>query len=1097
MRIKIILAILFSIAVAACGGGGSTSSSNNNGGTISGKVTLSGTVASGAPWGGSVVSIRDKSGTKVSATTLADGTYSAEITNMTAPILIQVPNPAGGSLYSVATSATSGTVNVHPFTDMIVRNWYKVQGSNVDTAFAASGAMPTPPTATDIATIEAVVSQVLATYMRGANVNPASFNLITTPFNANHAGFDLVLDNLKVTQPATPGGNVTIGLAGGGSTGTILTVADTTSLATITPPPAPVSDTVAPSVPGVITSARISNTQVVLSWIAATDNIQVAGYKIFRNATQVGITDQPFYIDGAAPATNACYTVSAYDAAGNSSAENTQVCASAIAVAADTTAPTAPGTLTATVISSSQIDLAWTASTDNIALAGYRVMAGGAAIASLPATATTYSHTGLNANTQYSYTVVAIDTSGNQASATTGALTTVPPASPTGVSATAGDAQVAISWTAVTGATSYNIYRGTATGVTITNGTKVTGATSGTAITGLTNGTPYYFVVTAVNAGGESAVSSEVNATPNTIVGGWYLDCSASVGMAAGSNMCTFTFFANGEYVMTQDYVTIPPSTTLLPGGMERGTYSWNPATGAFRTLCPRVDTNGEAGISHPVPGICSGTTATVTVSGNTLTMNIPGNGIFTLNRLSDAANPAVGSWAVTSISSPSGLISSNLLELTIALPNGEYVQASSGPAVNGTDGIEHGTTTWNSVTGAFSTTCPTLDTNGSRGLSSIVTPACGVPASQGATMSVSGNLMTMTIPAVPLPLPLTGSATVTITSTRVTPPTSLPPAQTFTEYALPAGSRSLGIASGSDGNLWFTDEGTNSIGKMTPAGVVTLYAIPSTTAQPGMSGPQTIVAGPDGNLWFVEGNSNNIAKITTAGVITEYANTAGGWPQDLAVGPDGNIWFTDQGVTGGGNPAVNANGAIGMLNIATGAITKYPLLTANTLANWITRGPDGAMWFTQSGGSSNTARITTAGVITEFANTSANGITTGSDGNLWVTTPTGGVARLTTAGVMTPFAIPTTTNNAFFIVAAPDGNLWATEVGGSFATNTFTGVGMLGRVTTSGVVTEYTLPASSNSNPGYFTIGAMTVGADGALWFAETQSNKIGRFAP
>ncbi len=88
----------------------------------------------------------------------------------------------------------------------------------------------------------------------------------------------------------------------------------------------------------------------------------------------------------------------------------------------------------------------------------------------------------------------------------------VPPA-PTGLGATPGNAQVTLNWTAASGATSYNVKRSTTNGGPYANvQTGVTGTTFTN--TGLTNGTPYYYVVTAVNASGESPISTQVSATP-------------------------------------------------------------------------------------------------------------------------------------------------------------------------------------------------------------------------------------------------------------------------------------------------------------------------------------------------------------------------------------------------------------------------------------------------------------------------------------------------------------------------------------------------------------------------------------------------------
>ena len=88
----------------------------------------------------------------------------------------------------------------------------------------------------------------------------------------------------------------------------------------------------------------------------------------------------------------------------------------------DTAAPSIPTGLTATAISSSQINLSWAASTDNVAVTGYQVLRGEIVIATVATTS--YSDTGLTAGTNYVYKVKAVDAAGNKSAESTSANAT-------------------------------------------------------------------------------------------------------------------------------------------------------------------------------------------------------------------------------------------------------------------------------------------------------------------------------------------------------------------------------------------------------------------------------------------------------------------------------------------------------------------------------------------------------------------------------------------------------------------------------------------------------------------------------------------------
>ncbi|MFO0955233.1 MAG: choice-of-anchor U domain-containing protein [Candidatus Saccharibacteria bacterium] len=273
------------------------------------------------------------------------------------------------------------------------------------------------------------------------------------------------------------------------------------------------------------------------------------------------------------------------------------------------------------------------------------------------------------------------------------------------------------------------------------------------------------------------------------------------------------------------------------------------------------------------------------------------------------------------------------------------------------------------------------------------------------------------------------------------------------------------GIVAGPDGNTWFTEAGGNNVGRITPSGDITEYAIPT----PG-SLSRFITIGPDGNLWFTEAGGNNVGRITPSGDITEFSIlTPNSEPLGITIGPDGNLWFTE---TAGNN--------IGRIT-TSGVITEFPIPTQLSSPFGIIAGSDGNLWFTEAEGS-NIGRITPAGSITEFPTPTLTsfpaGITSGSDGNLWFTENTGNnIGRITPAGTITEYPVPTSSSAPGFITTGIDGNMWFAEIIGN----------NVGRINAAGVITEYSIPSPGSST---FVVAA---GQDN-IWFAEAGTNNIGR---
>src|SRR5881296_1027620 len=161
-----------------------------------------------------------------------------------------------------------------------------------------------------------------------------------------------------------------------------------------------------------------------------------------------------------------------------------------------------------------------------------------------------------------------------------------------------------------------------------------------------------------------------------------------------------------------------------------------------------------------------------------------------------------------------------------------------------------------------------------------------------------------------------------------------------------------------------------------------------------------------------------------------------------------------------------------------------------------IIAGRDGNLWFTERFGNKIGRIAPTSGLITEFCQVltagnpsgitgSPRGITVGPDGNIWFAEVSGVIGRITSVGVITEFASDLIRDSGpFAITAGRDGNLWFTEFFGN----------RIAQITPAGVVTEF--PPLPNPAP-LNGPRAITAGPDGNLWFTEYYGNRIGRVTP
>ena len=172
------------------------------------------------------------------------------------------------------------------------------------------------------------------------------------------------------------------------------------------------ADVEAPSVPQNVT-ANVAGGDVSLTWAESVDNVGVTSYLVYRDGAYIGWSPTASYIDAAVSDGNYNYAVRAVDAMDNRSDRT-----DAIAVRVgpeDVLAPSVPLNVAAIGVTASSAEIAWIASSDNVAVRNYLVYRDGAYIGWT--NGTSYLDSGLVAGQTYQYTVRAVDTSENRSDA--------------------------------------------------------------------------------------------------------------------------------------------------------------------------------------------------------------------------------------------------------------------------------------------------------------------------------------------------------------------------------------------------------------------------------------------------------------------------------------------------------------------------------------------------------------------------------------------------------------------------------------------------------------------------------------------------------
>jgi fibronectin type 3 domain-containing protein len=410
-------------------------------------------------------------------------------------------------------------------------------GNRADLRYHAAGATGT--TLVDSSTVSCKGADGLAPTTPAdltATVNPSpSVTVRWTGATDNYGvtGYRVYRDGTAVADlPATATSWTDTSIAGATRYEYTLDAVDAAENRSTRPAPVAVTtlgpDTTSPTAPGGL-AASPTPVAVTLIWSPAADNVGVTGYHVFRDGTVVATLTDTAYADSAVPPNEPhTWTVRAFDAASNESADSTVVTA-----VRDTLTPSAPPNLRVTGVTPGSVSLAWDAATDNVGVVRYRLFRDGSLLAEISSGQAFTDYAVGGTGTSHTYLVTAADAAGNVSGSSSPVTVTTadssPPTVPTNLQASATEPNhVELSWSPATddvGVTGYTVFRNGAA-LAITADTTFADTTA-------MSETSYTYTVSAFDAAGNStgpsapASLTTPAATPTLAVADTYVKASS------------------------------------------------------------------------------------------------------------------------------------------------------------------------------------------------------------------------------------------------------------------------------------------------------------------------------------------------------------------------------------------------------------------------------------------------------------------------------------------------------------------------------------------------------------------------------------------